>query len=348
MKPLPPFGDEFLTLHTGVDGSRRTWLSYRTALGAFWEYRLTLPDPTRYDAGTLVGFFEFMDRAKKSSDTKRLYLSVARTFLLYLEADGRLPDVPVATMRNVQALKISNKRLRRNRRHASDWAYVALEIAQQEAGRQPPPDLPEERRTQLRLIALRDVAILCLLLSTAARVSELCALNRGDVQHGRSSVVKVTGKGEKSRNVVVDKDSQRAIQAYLRARTDTSQALFITHPNGQPRRIDPKTAQRILERLEAQIRERYPDHPEAQVVRLTPHILRHNVGTTLAKEGARVKTIKEYLGHASIDTTEVYMEDAADEQLLDDVLTYTPKRRDQIADAKSRLFLEGTAETKDD
>ena len=196
------------------------------------------------------------------------------------------------------------------------------------------------RRKRLRLIALRDAAIVCTLLSTGARVSELIGLTRGAVKQGKAQTAQVTGKGDKRRMVILDDESQRTIQAYLRLRQDTNPALFVSHLNGRrPKGLDAKSVQRVMEHLEESIRKRFPDNPDAQAVRITPHIFRHNVGASLTREGAHPNSIKAYLGHASVQTTEVYQEDAADEQVMDDVATYTPTRRQQIEDAKELLNL---------
>lgn len=342
-RPLPPGADDFLGTHTGIDGSPKTWSSYRTALGSFWEHRQELSEPERYGVDTLVRFFEFLDAQGWASDTKRLYLLVVRKFLEVLETDGLLGDVKVADMQRRLRAKVGRKRLAKGRRHASPWVYLIAETAELEAQSSPPPTLSEERQLLWKLIAFRDAAIVWTLLSTGTRVSEIAGLTRGAVQQGKAEAIRVTGKGDKRRMVLLDADAQRAIRRYLSRRTDRATALFASHPPGKPSRaLDIKGIQRAVERLWQATQARFPENQELRSARISPHIFRHVVGASLTREGANPHTVKTYLGHASIGTTEVYLEDAADERVMDDVRTYTPARRDQIRGAKTELDIEGS------
>jgi len=337
---LPPGADEFLSTHTGADGSPKTWISYRTALGAFWEHRQKLSEPERYGIDTLVRFFEFLDAQGRASDTKRLYLLVVRKFVEYLETDGLLGDIKLADMQRRLRTKVGRKRLAKGRRHASPWVYLIAETAELEAQGSPPPTLSEERQVLWKLISFRDAAIVWTLLSTGTRVSEIASLTRGAVQQGNAEAIRVTGRGDKRRIVLLDADAQRAIRRYLSRRRDRSTALFASHPPGKASRpLDVKGIQRVVERLWQATRARFPDNPELQSARISPHIFRHVVGASLTREGANPHTVKTYLGHASIGTTEVYLEDAADERVMDDVRTYTPTRREQIRSARTELDL---------
>lgn len=339
-RPLPPGADDFLSTHTGADGSPKTWISYRTALGAFWEHRQKLSEPEGYAVDTLVRFFEFLDARGRASDTKRLYLLVVRKFLEYLETDGLLGDVKLADMQRRLRTKVGRKRLAKSRRHASPWVYLIAETAELEAQSSPPPTLSEERQRLWKLISFRDSAIVWTLLSTGTRVSEIAGLTRGAVQQGNAETIRVTGKGDKRRIVLLDGGAQRAIRRYLSRRSDRATALFASHPRGKPSRsLDVKGIQRVVERLWQATRARFPENPELQSARISPHIFRHVVGASLTREGANPHTVKTYLGHASIGTTEVYLEDAADERVMDDVRTYTPARRDQIRNARTELDL---------
>jgi integrase/recombinase XerC len=144
-------------------------------------------------------------------------------------------------------------------------------------------------------VARRDDAVLELLYGSGIRVAELCGLDLGDVDLARR-VVTVTGKGSKQRQVLIHARCAEAVAAWLdgpRAtmRTDESpaQALFF---NRRGHRLGPRDVRRLLDR-----RSPVPTHP---------HALRHSFATHLLDGGADLRVVQELLGHASLQTTQVY------------------------------------------
>ena len=126
-------------------------------------------------------------------------------------------------------------------------------------------------------------------------MAELCGLDVGDVDLGRL-VVRVTGKGSKQRQVLVHERCAAALRVWLAGPrsamlTDESPAgaLFV---NRKGRRIGPRDVRRLLDR-----RSPVPTHP---------HALRHSFATHLLDGGADLRVVQELLGHASLQTTQVY------------------------------------------
>ncbi len=144
---------------------------------------------------------------------------------------------------------------------------------------------------------IRNIAILELLFSTGLRVSELCALNN-DLDLTQDSF-SVRGKGEKVRVVFLSSTAKSAVAAYLKARKDMAEALFVNVPRGKaiPARLTPRSVERILKScaLKAGITKK-----------VTPHILRHVFATDLLNNGADIRSVQQLLGHASINTTQIY------------------------------------------
>jgi integrase/recombinase XerC len=148
-------------------------------------------------------------------------------------------------------------------------------------------------------VALRDAAVLELFYATGIRVSELCGLDAGSIDHGRRTV-RVRGKGDKERTVPVGIPALRAVtrwQAVGRpalAAAASGPALFIGVRGG---RLDPRTARRIVhERLR-----------EAETTRdVGPHGIRHSAATHLLEGGADLRSVQEILGHSSPATTQIY------------------------------------------
>jgi integrase/recombinase XerC len=143
--------------------------------------------------------------------------------------------------------------------------------------------------------ALRDRAILELLYSSGLRVSELTALNIGELDPG-TGMVRVTGKGGKERIVPVGSRALEALQEYLDQRGDgaANGALFLNTRGG---RINRRSVARIVDAHVLKI---------AAFKRISPHTLRHTFATHMLEGGADLRAIQELLGHASLSTTQKY------------------------------------------
>ncbi|MEK7515596.1 MAG: tyrosine-type recombinase/integrase, partial [Patescibacteria group bacterium] len=146
-----------------------------------------------------------------------------------------------------------------------------------------------------KLPYLRDRAILELLFSTGLRVSELCALN-SDIDLTRDEL-SVRGKGEKVRVVFISTTAKETVQDYLKARKDMEEALFVDGRLNKLHRISPRDVQRHLKKYVALA-------GITSVV--TPHTLRHAFATDLLSNGADIRSVQQLLGHASINTTQIY------------------------------------------
>ena len=148
---------------------------------------------------------------------------------------------------------------------------------------------------------LRDKAILEMLFSTGLRVSELCALN-SDIDLSRDEL-SVRGKGEKVRVVFLSDNAKDAVRAYLKARKDMEEALFVRAlPDSQKTKKSPS---RLTSRSIELIMKVYA--AKAGITKkVTPHIMRHSFATDLLANGADIRSVQALLGHASINTTQIY------------------------------------------
>jgi site-specific recombinase XerD len=138
----------------------------------------------------------------------------------------------------------------------------------------------------------RDHAVLELLYAAGLRVSELCGLDRDDVDL-RGRTVTVLGKGSKQRRLPIHESAAAALRDWLehgRAELDgPAEAVFV---NRRGSRLGPRDVRRILDRRAAS-----PTHP---------HALRHTYATHLLDGGADLRVVQELLGHSSLATTQVY------------------------------------------
>lgn len=134
-----------------------------------------------------------------------------------------------------------------------------------------------------------------LLYGCAIRVSELCGLNRGDLDL-TNKTLKVFGKGSKNRIVPVGNKSIKIINEYLeiRGNLNRKEPLLIT---GTGRRIYPRFVYRIINRNLSIV---------SDIKKKSPHILRHSAATHMLDNGADLRAVKEILGHENLSTTQIY------------------------------------------
>ncbi|GIW68274.1 MAG: tyrosine recombinase XerC [Candidatus Parcubacteria bacterium] len=148
--------------------------------------------------------------------------------------------------------------------------------------------------------SLRDKALLELLFSTGLRVGELTRLNRDDIDLSRDEF-SVRGKGDKVRVVFLTPAAKEALRAYLDARGDVSEALFVQHGprarGGRETRLTSRSVERLIKHYAA----------KAGIVRrVTPHMIRHSFATDLLMNGADIRAVQALLGHAHLVTTQIY------------------------------------------
>jgi len=149
--------------------------------------------------------------------------------------------------------------------------------------------------------SLRDRAILEMLFSTGLRVSELCSLD-SDLDLSRDEL-SVRGKGDKVRVVFLSPAAKDAIRAYLGKRKDMEEALFVNasaigkENKAKPSRLTPRAIQMMIKTYAAKA---------GITKKVTPHVLRHSFATDLLSNGADIRSVQALLGHASINTTQIY------------------------------------------
>lgn len=149
--------------------------------------------------------------------------------------------------------------------------------------------------------ALRDKAILEMLFSTGLRVSELCSLD-SDIDLSRDDFP-IRGKGDKVRVVFLSDAAKEATRAYLKARTDMEPALFVSVARSieakkrTPTRLTPRSIELLIKTYATKA---------GITKKVTPHVMRHSFATDLLSNGADIRAVQALLGHASINTTQIY------------------------------------------
>ena len=197
-------------------------------------------------------------------------------------------------------------------RHLKESRVLKTDITESldapKRGRILPRVLTEETTSRLMASAdgteprdIRDRAILELLYGSGLRVSELCALDIGDIPDG-ADVVLCRGKGSKERLVPLGGASALALRRYLESARET-----LVRGNASERHLFVTRLGRGFTRMGIfkMLRERATT-AGVDPTAVSPHVLRHCFASHLLAHGADIRAIQEMLGHASIATTQIY------------------------------------------
>ena len=141
----------------------------------------------------------------------------------------------------------------------------------------------------------RDLAIVDVLYSTGCRVSELVNMKFEDMDADKGSI-KIIGKGKKHNTVYLNDSAKLSLEDYLKERKGDSEYLFASEY-----RPYNKISARSVEQM-------FRDMAKKLNIKLTPHILRHTSATLALQSGMPITQVQKMLGHASVNTTQIYAE----------------------------------------
>ena len=261
------------------DRAASTRRAYLADVAAFaeWAARAQATGPEDVDRLSLRRYLAYLGTRRYARATVARKAAALRAYFAWCRRRGLVVTDPVA------ALSAPAPASRLPRVLNSDEVAALLD-GDRAAGTEVP-----------RPVRLRDDAVLEVLYGAGVRVAELSGLDVADVDLGRRTL-RVVGKGDKERVVLVHARAVQALRAWLRdgrpamaATGEAGEALFV---NARGRRLGVRDVRRIVDR-------RSP-------VPLHPHALRHTFATHLLDGGADLRVVQELLGHASLTTTQVY------------------------------------------
>ena len=144
----------------------------------------------------------------------------------------------------------------------------------------------------------RDTLIIELLYATGVRVSELVNIKIKDINR-EEKLIKVLGKGNKERMVIYNNHTKKALDTYLKDGYNyfnkKSSEYLILNKNGN--KLSERYIREIINKKVSQA---------SLDIKISPHTLRHTFATDILENGADLMTVKELLGHESLNTTSIY------------------------------------------
>jgi integrase/recombinase XerD len=165
-------------------------------------------------------------------------------------------------------------------------------------------------------IGRRDRALLLVAVQTGLRVSELTALRRQDVAFGAGAHVRCLGKGRKLRCTPLRRDVGQILESWLHE--CPPEAATPVFPSSRGGRMSGDAIERLVAKHVAVACQRCPSLSNKRV---TPHTLRHTAAMQLLQHGVDRSVIALWLGHESIETTQIYLH--ADLRLKEKALALT-------------------------
>jgi len=288
---MSTFLDDFVTYLQTRDASSHTINAYRNDVAAFFAWlsdqvgaEVPLVEVTPFDIQKYRDALVVHGRRPAGINRR---LAALRTFFAWAVQTGHISTNPAGEMKGLRQDQRTPRALSAQEVYRLQRTAAARrQLAEAKAGSSITPTL---------MNAVRDEALLNLLLYTGLRVSEAAALQVEDVMLNERSgkVIVRSGKGHKYREVPLHREARRVLAAYLEVRGEESgSALFL----GQRGPLGVRGIQMRLQAL-----------GKMAGVKLTPHRLRHSFATRLLREAkADLVSVAELLGHSSIATTAIY------------------------------------------
>lgn len=291
---LEQFFTEYMPLSSGL--SPNTVRSYKHSFRLLFRYVYQMKKKEAcailfrdLDFETVDGFLKWIETERGCSvSTRNLRLSALASFAAY--AQNRNFEAATVFANAVRRVPVKKQSVQPRITFSLDEVSILLRL----------PD-PEKR------LGLRDQVLLNLMYASGARAQEICNLKVRDFYVEKNLYkLTVTGKGNKTRRIVIARPSGVLLKRYLEetGRTGQLEAYIFssqTHPQ--------MTISCIEEIYKKYIAIARAEHPGMFLEKsYTPHTMRHTTATHMLEAGVPIVAIKNFLGHSSISTTERYAE----------------------------------------
>lgn len=273
--------------------STNTILSYQDSFRLLEEYMLEkhgvkpyLLDYKHFTEARILDFLEWLETERNCcASTCNQRLSALSAFLKYASMRSTPALQACITVANIPQKKVSRK----------PFSYFSVEelglLFQM-------PDLRKD-------LGRRDLVLLCVLYDSGARAQELCDLTVKDVHFSKQPYVILHGKGGKTRFVPLMERPAKMLKDHIaRSKTVTTakNSPIFFNQRGEP--ITPACIRNLIQKYVSKAQSSRPDLFQADTY--SPHSMRHSKAVHMLEAGVDMVFIRDFLGHASIQTTEIY------------------------------------------
>jgi integrase/recombinase XerD len=275
---LEAAAQSFLRNLEGLNRSAATISAYRQDLEGFitWlhDNNAACYYPTQVQRIDIQEYLTALARAGLSGVTRARKLAAIREYFKYLEAQELVEKNPTLAIE-------TPKKERKGKIYLRTDEYNSLLM---QAMSNP-----------------RDYCLLQMFLQTGMRVSELCDLRLSDVDL-ISRMVTVRGKGQVVRTIELEAKAVKALKTYLAVRPESGADHLFLSESTNPQKAGNPLSVRMVQHLVAHYRK------QAGILKkVTPHGLRHTFATYKAEKGVSPYQLQEWLGHANLNTTQIYV-----------------------------------------
>ena len=292
MTPLATHVSAFLRERLPLErgASERTCDTYALALRLFFEFaaqRLKIRPSAlaleQIDAPLVLAFLADLETERHNSPaTRNVRLAAIRTFMRFIEY--REPSV-LAQIQRIRAIP-----MKRADSRLVDYLNREEMQALLDA---PAPDTRD---------GIRDRAMLHLAYSTGLRVSELVGLRLDNLAFDPRLSIHVLGKGRRERSLPLWRETATTLRAWLALRpTGKASEVFL---NARGTVMTRSGFEYILDKHAEVARQHVPS---LAAKRISPHVLRHSCAMMILRSTGDIRKVALWLGHASIQTTEMYL-----------------------------------------
>lgn len=290
---LEAYFNTYLPVAKGL--STATVTSYKATFRILMEFMYTvkgIPAEKIYfeilDAQMITEFLDWLESERKCSiATRNQRLSALSAFSIY--AQNR--DFDAASIFRNNVLKVPQKKAPQSQRSSFSREEVKVLFKL--------PDTNTE-------IGLRNKTLLCFMYASGMRSQEVCDLTVGDIQfYQDKACINVHGKGQKIRRIGIPAAASDIVKKYIAHRgisEDKNRHIFSSQ-------IHEKMTVSCIEEIYAKyIRIAKQENPGMFRNNYTPHSMRHTTATHMLEAGVPLIVVKNFLGHVSLQTTQIYTE----------------------------------------
>jgi len=291
-KELSYYVSSFFTHYLGNEAglSINTIKSYRDAFILFFKYleesgicKISKLKMDMLNADNAIGFLDWLEQTRGCSISSRNQrLAALKAFCCYVARKSPEENGLCQGILKIRVKKAPQKPVE----------YLTVDAVEYLL------KMPDNRSMQ----GIRDLAIMALMYESGCRVQELIDLRVGDIAFRSPNTVTLTGKGNKARIVPISANAATIIKAYLKAANicNTAHPMFF---NIYGKTLSRSGISYIIDKYGDMV---HKTRPELYLTKLHPHILRHSKAMHLLENGVNLIYIRDFLGHSSVTTTEIY------------------------------------------